>query len=135
MGRIVDRSQKLIEKHGPSAIGFYTSGQLFLEDYYTLALVVRGGLGCNHLDGNTRLCTATAGQSLKETFGCDGQPACVHDIEYCDTILHVGINTPETQTVLWMHELDRLRGPDYSRSLLVTMSARAGAAATRRRLG
>ena len=104
---------------GRGALGFYTSGQLFLEDYYTLALVARGGLGTNHLDGNTRLCTATAGQSLKETFGCDGQPAGVHDIEYCDTILHVGINTAETQTVLWMHELDRLRGPDPPRSIVI----------------
>ena len=100
-------------------LGFYTSGQLFLEDYYTLALVARGGLGTNHLDGNTRLCTATAGQSLKETFGCDGQPAGVHDIEFCDTILHVGINTAETQTVLWMHELDRLRGPDAPRTIVI----------------
>src|SRR4030095_3706186 len=70
-------------------------------------------------DGTTRICTATAGQSLKETFGSDGQPGGVHDIEYCDTILHVGINTAETQTVLWMHELDRLRGPDPPRSVVI----------------
>src|SRR4030095_6159342 len=70
-------------------------------------------------DGTTRPCTATAGQSLKETFGSDGQPAGLHDIEACDTILHVGINTAETQTVLWMHELDRLRGPDPPRSIVI----------------
>ena len=56
---------------------------------------------------------------MKETFGCDGQPNGVHDIEFCDTILHVGINTAETQTVLWMHELDRLRGPDPPRSVVI----------------
>ena len=116
MERVVARSKELLADKGPGSHGFYTSGQLFLEDYYTLALIARGGIGTNHLDGNTRLCTATAGQSLKETFGCDGQPSGVHDIEYCDTILHVGINTAETQTVLWMHELDRLRGPDPPRS-------------------
>jgi ferredoxin-nitrate reductase len=119
MELIVRRTQELLATKGSGALGFYTSGQLFLEDYYTLALVARGGLGTNHLDGNTRLCTATAGQSLKETFGCDGQPAGVHDLEYCDTILHVGINTAETQTVLWMHELDRLRGPDPPRSIVI----------------
>jgi len=119
MSLIVERSQELLATRGSGALGFYTSGQLFLEDYYTLALVARGGIGTNHLDGNTRLCTATAGQSLKETFGCDGQPAGVHDIENCDTILHVGINTAETQTVLWMHELDRLRGPDPPRSVVI----------------
>ena len=119
MKLVVERSRELLATKGPGALGFYTSGQLFLEDYYTLALVARGGIGTNHLDGNTRLCTATAGQSLKETFGCDGQPAGLHDIESCDTILHVGINTAETQTVLWMHELDRLRGPDPPRSIVI----------------
>ena len=117
------------QRRGAAALGFYTSGQLFIEDYYTLALVARGGIGTNHLDGNTRLCTATAGQALKETFGCDGQPAGVHDLEYCDTILHVGINTAESQTVLWMHELDRLQGPDPPRSIVIdpreTQSAKA----------
>ena len=53
-------------------MGFYTSGQLFLEDYYTLAVVAQGGIGTPHLDGNTRLCTATADFALKETFGTDG---------------------------------------------------------------
>ena len=110
MDLVVERSRELLATKGSAALGFYTSGQLFIEDYYTLALVARGGIGTNHLDGNTRLCTATAGQALKETFGCDGQPAGVHDLEYCDTILHVGINTAESQTVLWMHELDRLTG-------------------------
>ena len=128
MDLVAERSRELIATKGSGALGFYTSGQLFLEDYYTLALVVRGGIGSNHLDGNTRLCTATAGQSLKETFGCDGQPAGIHDIEFCDTILHVGINTAETQTVLWAHELDRLHGPDRPRSIVidprVTESAR-----------
>jgi ferredoxin-nitrate reductase len=119
MDLIVNRTRELLATKGSGALGFYTSGQLFLEDYYTLALVARGGIGTNHLDGNTRLCTATAGQSLKETFGCDGQPSGVHDVEYCDTILHVGINTAETQTVLWMHELDRLRGPDPPRSIVI----------------
>jgi len=128
LDRVVERSRELLGSRGSGALGFYTSGQLFLEDYYTLALVARGGIGTNHLDGNTRLCTATAGQSLKETFGCDGQPAGLHDLEYCDTILHVGINTAETQTVLWMHELDRLHGPDRPRSIVIdpreTASAR-----------
>jgi ferredoxin-nitrate reductase len=119
MALVVERSQQLLATRGSGALGFYTSGQLFLEDYYTLALVARGGIGTNHLDGNTRLCTATAGQSLKESFGCDGQPAGVHDLESCDTVLHVGINTAETQTVLWMHELDRLRGPDPPRSIVI----------------
>ena len=64
MSLVAERSGELLATKGGGALGFYTSGQLFLEDYYTLALIARGGIGTNHLDGNTRLCTATAGQSL-----------------------------------------------------------------------
>src|SRR4051812_3456491 len=74
MAAVVGRTRELLDEQGPSAIGFYTSGQLFLEEYYTLALIAHGGIGTNHVDGNTRLCTATAAAALKESFGCDGQP-------------------------------------------------------------
>jgi anaerobic selenocysteine-containing dehydrogenase len=63
-GRVVSRSKELLEERGPGAFGFYNSGQLFLEDCYTVAVMTRGGLGTPHVDGNTRLCTATAGAAL-----------------------------------------------------------------------
>ena len=100
-------------------MGFYDTGQLFLEDYYTLALVVRGGIGTPHLDGNTRLCTATADFALKETFGTDGAPGSLTDFDECDTIFAVGHNIAETHTVLWMRILDRLQGPDRPRLVVV----------------
>jgi ferredoxin-nitrate reductase len=119
MDLVVERARETLASKGSGGIGFYTTGQLFLEDYYTLALVARGGIGTNHLDGNTRLCTATSGQALKETFGADGQPASYTDVDECDTLLHVGINVAETQTVLWMRQLDRLHGPDRPRLVVI----------------
>src|SRR5215207_5271907 len=80
MERVAARSKELLADQGPGSHGFYTSGQLFLEEYYTLAVMVRAGIGTNHLDGNTRLCTATAGEALKESFGADGQPGSYTDI-------------------------------------------------------
>ena len=59
---------------GPLSHAFYTSGQLMLEEYYTLAVIGKAGIGTPHMDGNTRLCTATAAAALKESFGTDGQP-------------------------------------------------------------
>ena len=67
---------------GPLSHGFYTSGQLFLEEYYTLAVIGKAGIGTPHMDGNTRLCTATAAAALKESFGADGQPGSYTDIEH-----------------------------------------------------
>ncbi|MFF1613134.1 molybdopterin oxidoreductase family protein [Amycolatopsis sp. NPDC058278] len=112
MDLVVSRSKELLDAHGPGALGFYTSGQLFAEEYYTLAAIARGGLGTNHLDGNTRLCTATAAAALKESFGCDGQPASYADVDHADVIALFGHNMAETQAVLWSRVLDRLAGPN-----------------------
>ncbi|RKF27917.1 molybdopterin oxidoreductase family protein [Micromonospora globbae] len=113
MGRIVARSQELLK--GPGGwghFGFYTTGQLFLEEYYTLGVIGKAGIGTPHMDGNTRLCTATAAAALKATFGADGQPGSYTDIDHCDAIALWGHNVAETQTVLWMRMLDRRRGPN-----------------------
>lgn len=112
MNRIVRRSKELLETVGPSAFGFYTSGQLFLEEYYTQGVIAHGAIGTNHVDGNTRLCTATAAEALKESFGCDGQPGSYTDVDHADVIALFGHNVAETQTVLWMRMLDRLAGDD-----------------------
>ncbi|MFJ8632357.1 molybdopterin oxidoreductase family protein [Streptomyces sp. NPDC093568] len=119
MTEIVDRTRHLLDEQGPGALGFYTSGQLFLEEYYTLTVIARAGLGTNHLDGNTRLCTATAAEALKETFGCDGQPASYTDVDHADAIALFGHNMAETQPVLWMRVLDRLAGGDPPRLVCV----------------
>jgi anaerobic selenocysteine-containing dehydrogenase len=119
MEAIVARSRHLLTEAGPSSMAFYTSGQLFLEEYYTLATIARAGIGTNHVDGNTRLCTATAGEALKESFGCDGQPGSYTDVDHADVIALYGHNVAEVQAVLWMRILDRLDGPDPPKLICV----------------
>jgi anaerobic selenocysteine-containing dehydrogenase len=119
MDAVVGRCRELLEEQGPSAIGFYTTGQLFLEEYYTLGLVAHGGIGTNHVDGNTRLCTATAAEALKETFASDGQPGSYTDIDSADVLALFGHNMAETQTVLWTRVLDRLAGPNPPKVICV----------------
>ncbi|MFZ5847912.1 MAG: molybdopterin oxidoreductase family protein [Actinomycetota bacterium] len=119
MNAVAGRTKELMEERGPSSIGFYTTGQLFLEEYYTLALIGHGGIGTNHMDGNTRLCTATAAAALKETFASDGQPGSYTDIDHADVIALYGHNMAETQTVLWTRILDRLAGPNPPKIICV----------------
>ncbi|MCU1563099.1 MAG: molybdopterin oxidoreductase [Arthrobacter sp.] len=119
MARIVSRSSQLLQEQGPLSHGFYTSGQLFLEEYYALAVIGKAGIGTPHMDGNTRLCTATAATALKETFGADGQPGTYADIDSCDAIFLYGHNMAETQTVLWSRVLDRLAGPERPKLVCV----------------
>jgi len=112
MELIVQKSKDIIKKSTGLGIGFYTSGQLFLEEYYTLAIIGKAGIGTPHMDGNTRLCTATAAAALKTSFGTDGQPGSYTDLDTTETILHCGHNIASQQTVLWMRILDRLAGPN-----------------------
>ena len=127
MQRVVDRSRELLEEPGGwGRFGFYTSGQLALEEYYTLAVIGKAGIGTPHMDGNTRLCTATSAAALKASFGTDGQPGSYTDVDHCDAIALWGHNVAETQTVLWARMLDRRRGPRPPRMLVGGPSAHAG---------
>ncbi len=117
------------ERYGAGGIGFYDSGQLMLEEYYTLTVVADAGIGTSHVDGNTRLCTATAASALMESFGTDGAPGSYTDFDVTDALFMVGHNMAATQTVLWARVLDRLEGPN--RPKLVVVDPRATVAARR----
>jgi anaerobic selenocysteine-containing dehydrogenase len=82
-------------------------------------VIGKAGIGTPHMDGNTRLCTATAAAAFQESFGCDGQPGSYTDIDHCDALFLFGHNVAETQTVLWARMLDRLDGPNPPRPVCV----------------
>ncbi|KAL6230647.1 hypothetical protein BDW75DRAFT_244609 [Aspergillus navahoensis] len=119
MSLIVKRAKDIQSRLTHHGIAFYTNGQLLLEEYYVLAMVGKAGLNTLHMDGNTRLCTATAAASMRESFGSDGQPGSYADIDYTDCLFLVGHNMAATQTVLWARVLDRLEGPDPPKLIVV----------------
>jgi anaerobic selenocysteine-containing dehydrogenase len=119
MKLIVRRTKEIQKQYTGGAIGIYNTGQLFLEEYYTLSMIGHAGLGTNNMDGNTRLCTATAAQALKETFGSDGQPGSYSDIDEADCLLLAGHNMASTQTVLWSRVLDRRRSDNPPKLVVI----------------
>jgi len=48
LGTVVERSRQLLAEQGPLAMAFYTTGQLFLEEYYTLGVIGMAGIGTPH---------------------------------------------------------------------------------------
>ncbi len=128
MELIVRRMKEAKERYTAGSIGFYTSGQLFAEGNYTLSVIRTAGIGTLHIDGNTRLCTATAGAALKETFGADGQPGTYADIEATDCFLLVGHDMAATATVLWSRVLDRRCAARPSRMIVIDPRRTATAA-------
>jgi ferredoxin-nitrate reductase len=97
---------------GGDAMGSTPAVSCSSRAYYTLAVIGKAGIGTPHMDGNTRLCTATAAAALKASFGTDGQPGSYTDVDHCDALALWGHNVAETQPVLWMRMLDRRTGAD-----------------------
>lgn len=116
---LIGRMRAVIDRYTAGAVGIYNSGQLMLEEYYTLACVMEAGVHTNHMDGNTRLCTATAAQALIQSFGSDGDPGSYRDLDLTDALFLVGHNPANTQTILWMRILDRLHSANRPRLVVV----------------
>jgi anaerobic selenocysteine-containing dehydrogenase len=127
MALITERAMDLRARYGGGSLGFYNSGQLFIEDYYTLSIMATAGIGTLHVDANTRLCTATAATAFIESFGTDGPPGSYEDFDVTDAIMLFGHNMAATQTVLWSRVLDRLEGPRRPRLLVVDPRTTASA--------
>lgn len=49
MDLIVERTREVQSRLSNHGIGFYTTGQLFLEEYYVLAMVGKAGLNTLHM--------------------------------------------------------------------------------------
>ena len=86
---------------GHQNLACYSSGQLTVEELYTLGKLWRAGLKSANIDGNTRLCTATSATGLMSNFGCDGPVASYVDIDEAELLCLYGHNVAEVQTVLW----------------------------------
>ena len=104
-----DRLADIVRRHGPDAVGFYGSGQLLTEDYYVLNKLVKGLLGTNNLDTNSRLCMSSAVAGYKVTLGADAPPACYDDFQHAHTLFIVGANTAYAHPILFRRIEDARR--------------------------
>jgi len=82
----------IIREHGPEAVAFYISGQLLTEDYYVFNKLMKGFIGSNNVDTNSRLCMSSAVAGYKRAFGADGPPGCYADIELAESYFIIGAN-------------------------------------------
>lgn len=83
----------------PQKIGFYLSGQLLTEDYYIANKLVKGFLGTNNVDTNSRTCMSSAVVAHKKAFGIDYVPVRMEDIFKANLLILVGANTSEAHVV------------------------------------
>ena len=109
LASLAGRFRSIAAEHGPDALGFYISGQLLTEDYYVIGKLVKGFLGTNNLDSNSRLCMSSAVAGYTGAFGSDGPPGAYSDIELTDCLLLLGSNTAACHPIVWSRIRDRQR--------------------------
>ena len=96
-----ERIGGIVQQHGADAVGFYVSGQLLTEDYYVFNKLVKGLLGSNHIDTNSRLCMSSAVAGYKLTLGADAPPACYDDVQHAGCLFVAGSNAAYAHPVLF----------------------------------
>ena len=101
MAYLVKRFRDTLNEHGPDAVAFYGSGQLTTEEYYIANKLVKGFIGTNNFDTNSRLCMASAVAGYKTSFGADGPPNSYADIDEANCIFLIGTNTADCHPVLF----------------------------------
>jgi ferredoxin-nitrate reductase len=93
--------RSIIEKHGPDSVGFYVSGQCLTEEYYIVNKLVKGFIGTNNIDTNSRLCMSSAVVGYKMALGEDAVPGSYEDIELADCFFITGANPAWCHPILF----------------------------------
>jgi ferredoxin-nitrate reductase len=91
----------LIKKFGPDSVAFYVSGQCLTEEYYLVNKLIKGFIGSNNIDTNSRLCMSSAVVGYKLALGEDSVPVCYDDIEEADVLYVTGANPAWCHPILW----------------------------------
>ncbi len=88
-----------IKSTSKDKVGFYLSGQLLTEDYYVANKLMKGFIGSNNVDTNSRTCMSSAVVGYKKALGIDYVPVRMDDIFKSDLLILVGANTAEAHVV------------------------------------
>jgi len=111
LAAMVDEFRAIQRKHGPEALGFLSTGQIFTEEMALLGALGKIGLGMLHCDSNTRQCMATSATAYKESFGFDVPPYTYADFEESDVIVLWGSNLCIAHPILWGRIMKSRRRP------------------------
>jgi ferredoxin-nitrate reductase len=101
LDRVATSIQTTQQVFGKDAIAVYGSGQFQTEDYYVAQKLVKGCLGTNNFDANSRLCMSSAVSGYIQSLGADGPPCCYDDLELTDCAFLIGTNTAECHPIIF----------------------------------
>ena len=118
--RITDQIHtSLARRNSADGIAMYGSGQFHTEDYYLAQKLLKGALGTNNFDANSRLCMSSAVAGYTRSLGSDGPPCSYEDLDHCTVAFLIGTNTAECHPVLFQRLLKRKRKNPGSLKIVV----------------
>jgi nitrate reductase (cytochrome) len=101
MDLVARRFRESIDQHGPNSVAFYGSGQAQTEESYLANKLFKGCIGTNNIDGNPRLCMASAVAGFIQSFGSDEPVGTYDDFEKTELFFMIGTNSAEAHPVLY----------------------------------
>ena len=96
-----NKFKTVLAQDGPDAVAYYGSGQALTEETYLASKIFKAGLKSNNVEGNPRLCMASAVGGYVTTFGKDEPMGSYDDIDAASCFFIIGSNTSECHPILF----------------------------------
>ncbi len=101
MELVTSKFADAIGEHGPDSVAYYGSGQALSEESYLANRLFKGGIGTNNVEGNPRLCMASAVGGYVSTYSKDEPMGSYDDIDHAKVFFLIGSNMAECHPVLF----------------------------------
>lgn len=113
LDKVAGKFKELQQKYGKDSVAYYGSGQCMTEESYTFNKLWKGGFRSNMVEGNPRLCMASAVGGYVTTYGTDEPAGSYADIEKARTFFLCGSNMSECHPIIFRRVArQKLKDPD-----------------------
>ena len=119
MDLVTGKFKEALQQYGPKAVAYYGSGQNLTEETYLASKIFKAGLKSNNVDGNPRLCMASAVGGYTTTFGKDEPCGSYDDIDNATCLFIIGSNTSECHPILFRRIADRKQANPHVKIIVV----------------
>lgn len=110
---VTEKFKYFHQKYGKDSVAYYGSGQALTEETYTFNKLWKAGFRSNMVEGNPRLCMASAVAGYITTYGSDEPIGSYSDIEHAKCFFIVGSNTSEAHPIIFRRIMRRkMSNPD-----------------------
>ncbi len=104
---ITDKFAELIKEHGVDSVAWYGSGQNTTQEAFAANKLFKGIIGTANVEGNPRLCMASAVGGYLNTFGTDEPAGGYDDFDTSDCFFIIGANPAEQHPMLFRRIINR----------------------------